>query len=239
MEAPARLTVGTEVHEMTKMDHMTTQHADAATPTTQPLRREPMQRRSVARVQRMLDAAQELVSEVGYDALTTTLIAERAGVSIGSLYQFFPDKQAVVRAVALRNLETFSDRLTGMVRSRSLHTWWDVVSEVIDQYVDMHQKIPGFRAIRFGDVADLHLLDPERDNDTVVVDRFIELIAPFVRVRATEAVRLDLVIAVRIADSLTRYAFERDPAGDVDVLEETKRVVRAHLSRALGDPQVP
>ncbi|HEX3829246.1 MAG TPA: TetR/AcrR family transcriptional regulator [Sporichthyaceae bacterium] len=218
---------------------MSTQHADVATPTTQPLRREPMQRRSVARVQRMLDAAQELVAEVGYDALTTTLIAERAGVSIGSLYQFFPDKQAVVRAVALRNLEMFSDRLTGMVRSRSLQTWWDVVSEVIDQYVDMHQKIPGFRAIRFGDVADLHLLDPERDNDTVVVDRFIELIAPFARVRATETVRLDLVIAVRIADSLTRYAFERDPAGDIDVLEETKRVVRAHLSRALGDPQVP
>ncbi len=221
------------------MDHMSTQHADAATPTTQPLRREPMQRRSVARVQRMLDAAQELVAEVGYDALTTTLIAERAGVSIGSLYQFFPDKQAVVRAVALRNLEMFSDRLTGMVRSRSLQTWWDVVSEVIDQYVDMHQKIPGFRAIRFGDVADLHLLDPERDNDTVVVDRFIELIAPFVRIRATEAVRLDLVIAVRIADSLTRYAFERDVNGDAEVLEETKRVVRAHLSRALGDPQVP
>jgi AcrR family transcriptional regulator len=197
-----------------------------------------MQRRSVARVQRMLDAAQELVAEVGYDALTTTLIAERAGVSIGSLYQFFPDKQAVVRAVALRNLEMFSERLSTMVRSRSLHSWWDVVSEVIDQYVDMHQKIPGFRAIRFGDVADLHLLDPERDNDTVVVDRFIELIAPFVHVRATEQFRLDLVIAVRIADSLTRYAFERDPAGDVDVLEETKRVVRAHLCRALGDPEV-
>jgi AcrR family transcriptional regulator len=223
---------------MTKMDHMSTQQADAAAPTTQPLRREPMQRRSVARVQRMLDAAQELVAEVGYDALTTTLIAERAGVSIGSLYQFFPDKQAVVRAVALRNLEVFSDRLAAMVRSRSMHTWWDVVSEVIDQYVDMHQKIPGFRAIRFGDVADLHLLDPERDNDTVVVDRFIELIAPFVQVRATEQLRLDLVIAVRIADSLTRYAFERDPAGDVDVLEETKRVVREHLSRALGDPQI-
>jgi hypothetical protein len=59
-----------------------------------------------------------------------------------------------------------------------------------------------------------------------------------VHVRATEQLRLDLVIAVRIADSLTRYAFERDPAGDVDVLDETKRVVRAHLCRALGDPEV-
>jgi len=218
------------------MDHMSTQQADRSAPAvTQPLRREPMQRRSVARVQRMLDAAQELVAELGYDALTTTLIAERAGVSIGSLYQFFPDKQAVVRAVALRNLEIFSERLTAMVRPQ-MQSWWQVVSEVIDQYVDMHQRIPGFRAIRFGDVADLHLLDPERDNDTVVADRFIELIAPFVTIQPTDELRLDLVIAVRIADSLTRYAFERDPAGDTAVIEETKRVVRAHLSRSLGDP---
>ncbi|MGQ0467528.1 MAG: TetR family transcriptional regulator [Sporichthyaceae bacterium] len=202
----------------------------------QPLRREPMQRRSVARVQRMLDAAQELTAEIGYDALTTTLIAERAGVSIGSLYQFFPDKQAVVRAVALRNLEIFSDRLTALVRSRRLANWWELVSAVIDQYVDMHQRIPGFRAIRFGDVADLHLLDPERDNGVVVADRFVELISPFVDLKATEALRLDLTIAVRIADSLTRYAFERDPMGDTEVLEETKRVVKVHLSRTLGDP---
>jgi AcrR family transcriptional regulator len=221
---------------MTKMDHMSTQQAEPTAVTTQPLRREPMQRRSVARVQRMLDAAQELVAEVGYDALTTTLIAERAGVSIGSLYQFFPDKQAVVKAVALRNLEVFSDRLTTIVRSRQLDTWWQVVSEVIDQYVEMHQQIPGFRAIRFGDVADLHLLDPDRDNDLVVADRFIDLISPFVAVTQSDELRLDLAIAVRIADSLTRYAFERDPAGDADVLEETKRVVRAHLTRALGDP---
>jgi AcrR family transcriptional regulator len=184
----------------------------------------------------MLDAAQELTAEIGYDALTTTLIAERADVSIGSLYQFFPDKQAVVRAVARRNLEIFADRLTAMVRSRQLQNWWQVVSDVIDQYADMHRRIPGFRAIRFGDVADLHLLDPERDNDTVVADRFVELIAPYVEVRTSDELRLDLVIAVRIADSLTRYAFERDVNGDAEVLEETKRVVRTHLSRLLGEP---
>ena len=77
----------------------------------------------------------------------------------------------------------------------------------------------------------------ELDNGTVVADRFVELISPFVDVKVTDALRLDLTIAVRIADSLTRYAFERDPAGDREVLDETKRVVRAHLSRALGEPE--
>ena len=126
----------------------------------------------------MLDAAQELVAEIGYDALTTTLIAERADVSIGSLYQFFPDKQAVVRAVALRNLELFSERLAdGGRRSATV--------QLVGPRVLGHRPVrrhaprgPRLQAIRFGDVADLHLLDPERDNDTVVADRFVELIHP-------------------------------------------------------------
>jgi AcrR family transcriptional regulator len=217
---------------------MTTQQYEGTSSVTMhPLRRAPMQRRSVERVQRMLDAAQELVAENGYDALTTTLIAERADVSIGSLYQFFPDKQAVVRAVALRNLERFSERLSAMVAGQQFGDWWDVVSAVIDEYVAMHHEVPGFRTIRFGDVADLHLLDPERDNDTVVADRLVELVNELTGVEPTEDVRLDMVIAVKIADSLTRFAFERDPTGDADVLEETKRVVRGHLSRKLGEPR--
>ncbi len=217
---------------------MTTQQYEATSSAAiHPLRRAPMQRRSVERVQRMLDAAQQLVAESGYDALTTTLIAERADVSIGSLYQFFPDKQAVVRAVALRNLERFSERLGEMVAGQQFADWWDVVSAVIDEYVAMHHEVPGFRTIRFGDVADLHLLDPERDNDTVVADRFVELIQSLVDVDPTTDVRLDMVIAVKIADSLTRFAFERDPAGDPAVLEETKRVVRGHLTRKLGEPR--
>ncbi len=214
---------------------MTLQQYDSGT-AAQPLRRAPMQRRSVERVQRMLDAAQQLVSEVGYDALTTTLIAERADVSIGSLYQFFPDKQAVVRAVALRNLERFSERLAELVSGAQFANWWDMVSAVIDEYVSMHQDVPGFRAIRFGDVADLHLLDPVRDNDTVVADRFIELIRPLVEVPADTDIQLDMVIAVKISDTLTRYAFERDASGDPVVLAETKRLVRAHLARRFGEP---
>ena len=64
-----------------------------------PLRRMPVQGRSLARVSRMLDACAELIDEVGYDGLTTTLLAERAGVAIGSVYQFFPDKRAIVAAL--------------------------------------------------------------------------------------------------------------------------------------------
>src|SRR5258707_5795593 len=56
------------------------------------------QKRGVLRVEEILHAAGALFAEVGYDKVTTNLIAARAGISRGSLYQFFPDKEAIAQA---------------------------------------------------------------------------------------------------------------------------------------------
>jgi AcrR family transcriptional regulator len=75
-----------------------------------PLRRQPKQRRGKARVEKILTAAAEVFDEVGYAAATTHLIAVRAETAIGSLYQFFPDKAALFKAMELRHIE----RVTAM-----------------------------------------------------------------------------------------------------------------------------
>src|SRR5260221_13737802 len=62
-------------------------------------RRIPIQERGEQRVARLLEAAAAIFSEVGYDAATMRDIAERAGASIGSLYQFFPNQGVVARAI--------------------------------------------------------------------------------------------------------------------------------------------
>ena len=64
-------------------------------------RRIPQQERGERRVAQLLQAAASVLAEVGYDAATMTEIAERAGASIGAVYQYFPNKEAVVQA--LRN----------------------------------------------------------------------------------------------------------------------------------------
>ena len=107
----------------------------------------------------MLDACAELVDEVGYEGLTTTLLAERAEVAIGSVYQFFPDKRAIVQALTLRNMESYLQRLDERFASDDLTHWWDGVDAGIDEYIKMHRTVPGFRTLHFGDVVDLHLLD--------------------------------------------------------------------------------
>jgi AcrR family transcriptional regulator len=60
----------------------------------------PQQDRSSRRLARFLDAAAQLFVEVGYEAATMTAIAERSGSSIGALYNYFPDKQAIALTLA-------------------------------------------------------------------------------------------------------------------------------------------
>ena len=69
------------------------------------LRRQPQQKRSQKRVEKILDAAAIVFDEVGFEAATSHTIAERANTAVGSLYQFFPDKLAIFNALELRHIE--------------------------------------------------------------------------------------------------------------------------------------
>lgn len=68
-------------------------------------RKRPRQARSIALVEAVLDACEELLARDGYERLSTRDVADRAGVSVGSLYQYFPAKAALVGAVIERKLE--------------------------------------------------------------------------------------------------------------------------------------
>jgi len=69
------------------------------------MRKQPRQARSRATIEAILQAAAHILGERGWDGLTTNAVAERAGVSIGSLYQYFPHKLALVEAVRRRHFE--------------------------------------------------------------------------------------------------------------------------------------
>lgn len=194
-----------------------------------PLRRVPVQGRSLARVHRMLDACAELVDEIGYDGLTTTLLAERAGVAIGSVYQFFPDKRAIVQALTMRNVEAYVERLSNRIADGQLDKWWDAVDAAMDEFIDMNRTVAGFRTLHFGDAVDLYLLDEERDNNAVIVEQLSRVLIDGFQVADEPRLTFALGMAVEIADALIKNAFRRDPNGDEQVLTEAKTIVRDYL----------
>jgi AcrR family transcriptional regulator len=185
----------------------------------------------MARVRRMLDACAELLDEGGYQELSTTRIAERAGVAIGSVYQFFPDKRAITQALGLRYLDMFGSRVTERLNEGSFDHWTDAVDLVIDEYIDMHRTIPGFRSLHFGDAVDARLLDTEQDNNRVIADRLRELLTDVAGVTPDETLDRTLTVAVESADAVLKLAFRRDPEGDPRLVDETKLLLRSYLSR--------
>ena len=199
------------------------------------LRRTPVQARSAERVQRMLDACAELIGEIGYEQVTTTLIARRAKVAIGSLYQFFPDKTAVARALVDRNVERYLEELGAQLAANPSEHWWEAVDTAIDRYVALHHSDAGFRALHFGDVVDANLLDPGQDNNAVIAQRLEELLVARFGLLGNRRLELALTIAVEVADAMLKLAFRLGPEDEADVVAQAKDLIRGYLAKHLPD----
>ncbi|MGI5287448.1 TetR family transcriptional regulator [Nonomuraea polychroma] len=204
------------------------------------LRRRPAQRRSVERVERMLDECALLLDEVGYEALTTKEVARRAEVPIGTFYQFFRDKQGLVRALALRNLDAFLERITERIATADLGHWTDLVDLAIDEFVDMKRTTPGFAVMDFGEVLTApggpaipgtdRALDRSKDNNAIVADRLRALTVDVLDAPAGPGLDRALVVAVEATDAVLKLAFRVDPRGDATLIAECKQLVRRYLA---------
>jgi len=109
-------------------------------------RREPQQDRSVQRRQRILDSTAALLNTINYAALNVGEIARHAGTSVGSIYQYFPNKDAVLQALAEQYLEDMHQLVTLVINPHD-KTLRARVEGAIDWLVAYEQTHPGFHHI--------------------------------------------------------------------------------------------
>ncbi len=105
-------------------------------------RRIPIQERGEQRVAGLLEAAAAIFSEVGYEAATMRDIAKRAGASIGSLYQFFPNKEVVARAIKTQYCQELKELWANLVAvsvdaPRSANPAADIKQSLREQLVEL------------------------------------------------------------------------------------------------------
>jgi AcrR family transcriptional regulator len=106
-----------------------------------PARRRPRQQRSRAIVDSILEAGRRLLAESGESALTTNRIAERAGVSVGSLYRYFPNKEAVVAAICDVHTGHDVDEVRAAMdapEERPLRAW---LVSIVDYQLERHRRL--------------------------------------------------------------------------------------------------
>lgn len=131
-------------------------------PVSEPTRRNPTQRRSRERQERILAVATQLIAAKGSDQLKMSEIAERSEISIGSLYQYFPDKSSVIRTLAERyNAESrrcIEEALGAVEDMQGLQA---AFSCLLDEYYEFVLSTPAMRDIWSGMQADKQLLELE------------------------------------------------------------------------------
>ncbi|MEU3980108.1 TetR/AcrR family transcriptional regulator [Streptomyces sp. NPDC026672] len=197
------------------------------------LRRAPVQRRSAERLTRILDACADLLDEVGYEALSTRAVAERAGVPIGSVYRFFGNKRQMADALAQRNLDRYSERVTERLAAAGAGDWRAAMDAVLDEYLSMKRTAPGFSLVDFGNQIPVGSRDADAEPNHRVADRLTDLLSGYLGRTPDDALRRVFLVAVETADTLVHLAFRLDPQGDEAVIGETRELLRAYLSRVL------
>ena len=135
---------------------------------SEPSRRNPTQQRSRERQERILAVATKLIATKGSDSLKMSEIAERSEISIGSLYQYFPDKSSVIRTLAERfNAESRRCIETALVAVQDAQGLREAYSDLLEQYYDIAQAEPVMRDIWSGMQADKQLLALELEESRV------------------------------------------------------------------------
>jgi AcrR family transcriptional regulator len=199
------------------------------------LRRVPTQARSRARVRRLVDAAEELLAAEGAEALTTTRVAEVAGVSVGSLYQYLPDKGAIVEALARRYLAEFESLMGELERDtrRNPGAWADPVGRLIEAFSARYRERPGYRALWFGRELSDELRAADRENKVALAQGVRRIAVTLGLARDDDYLRVAARAGVLVTDSILQEAFRLDPLGDAELIEEAKRILRLYLAEVV------
>jgi len=194
-------------------------------------RRQPRQRRSQQRVHNIIAATGELLDEVGYAKLTTNAIAQRAKTSIGSLYQFFPNKDAVVSQLVQGyrgELHEFLESSISVEMARaSMH---ELVSVVVDGIEELRQRSPGF-----GSMLWLRHHDIASEETTIQLDKDImeplnQLLAIAYPEISEERRRLCMQVATESTKALLFKVAGANPLTQASMREELKRMLGLYLN---------
>lgn len=195
----------------------------------------PLQARSRARFEGILDAAALLFADHGFEAVTMDAIAKKAGTPIGSVYQYFEDKRAVFGAISARSairgkeaFETLVPPLLASLGPKKLPPFGPTLDLVIDAFAAMALTDPTFRAVnRNLGHAGAHLED-EIAVHRLLIQKSAELLeryAPRSTPRVRERVATTLVDAVTSALVMLEL---RGPVQRERQLEELKHMVRLY-----------
>ncbi|GCE24467.1 TetR/AcrR family transcriptional regulator [Dictyobacter kobayashii] len=204
---------------------------DEKVASTTLLRRQPQQTRGQQRVAAILDAAEQLFAEIGYQATSTNAIAIRANTSIGSLYQFFPHKKAILQAVVARYHQQYRDLIETILTD---DFFFQPLSSSFDRFfsalITLHATHGGVRAFFIGANNSSEFATEAQQVHQELLTRLDQLLAARAPGLNSNKRALTLRILYTTTQSLLELS-ETVPGSDqVTVLTALKTMILAYLT---------
>ncbi|MBB4158136.1 TetR/AcrR family transcriptional regulator [Streptomyces cinereoruber] len=175
----------------------------------------------------ILDAAEALLREQGYEAATLKAVGERAGIPVASMYHYFPDRHQVDAELLRRHLRAIEELVTAALEGSPLSTLREAADAVIDPLRDYFREHPSCVELWFSGRSEA-LAVLVREFDAVQADRFWRLLVERGLVSG-DTPRLALQLAFEVGNRLFDVAFRQSPAGDDATIDEVRRMVIAYL----------
>lgn len=195
------------------------------------MRNLPQQERSKRRYAAVVDAAAELFATNGFDATTMEAIAAASGSAIGSVYRFFPNKQAVFRAVAdlaLERAQAVFIETMAVAESGQLE-WGEVLDRALDAFAEFHSREAAPRAV----FANLQLYGEYAEADEQMIREFIAATAGVIAAWAPkidlETRRIIATMIVHTTSGILVLSHRESPAMAAAMLDHTKLMLRRYL----------
>ena len=202
-------------------------------PTPRPPRRR--QARGQRRIETILDAAAQVFAEVGFDAASTNLIAARAGVPIGSVYQFFANKEAIAEALADRFVDRLRETQAIFGPEIEYLPLEELIDHVLDPLVAFHVNHPGFQALFTGSLVSPRLAGAVQTFLGAVVSRVEAMLvvrapglSPQRRARCAR-------VSVELVRALLPLVVASNPTERDAMIAELKAAQRGYLAPLFGD----
>ncbi|MFE2998890.1 TetR/AcrR family transcriptional regulator [Nocardia sp. NPDC059246] len=198
-----------------------------------------LQRRGAERVQAILDAAETLLAEEGYEAATLKAIGERAGIPIASVYHYFSDRHQVDTEIIGRHIaeldQQLSKSLDGDVRLDSVQ---DVVDAVIDPMLTYFRTHPSCVQLWFSGRSDA-VAELVQSFDESTAERMLQLGVQRELLRQ-DTPPLVIQLAFEVGNRLFDVAFRRTPnTGDDATIAEARRLLGLYLQSYAPESERP
>jgi len=199
-------------------------------------RKTPRQSRSQTTVDAILDATARVLIERGHAATNTNLVAERAGVSVGSLYQYFPNKLALINALHARHARDMTESLEKTFKPRTGENLRAALTRVVEAIVAAHQVDADLhRALQQCEA--LGLPDDESDEAHAKIQLFVrELLAAYREELAVADLNLAAFTMMHALHALVHAVVLDRPPG-IAVKPATREMIRlAHAYLTAREP---